>query len=126
VYARLEATARAVTEGVMAEAEKAGVVLTLNRVGAMWTWFFNEGPVTDYDEAAKSDTVAFGRFHRAMLEQGVWLPPSQFEAAFLGTTHGDGEVRKTIEAAHEGGVSINLDDYYLLHQSKVTNLCESW
>ena len=99
VYARLEATARAVTEGVVAEAEKAGVVLTLNRVGAMWTWFFNEGPVTNYDEAAKSDTVAFGRFHRAMLEQGVWLPPSQFEAAFLGTTHGDGEVRKTIEAA---------------------------
>ena len=57
------------------------------------------GPVTDYDDAAKSDTAAFGRFHRAMLDRGVWLPPSQFEAAFLGTAHGDAEVRATIEAA---------------------------
>ena len=85
VYARLESTAKAVAEGVAAEAEKAGVALTTNRVGAMWTWFFNEDPVTNYDEAAKSDTAAFGRFHRAMLDRGVWLPPSQFEAAFLGT-----------------------------------------
>ena len=49
----------------------------------------------------KSDTAAFGRFHRAMLEQGVWLPPSQFEAAFLGTAHGEAEVQATIEAAHK-------------------------
>ena len=48
-------------EGVAAEAEKAGVALTTNRVGAMWTWFFNEGPITNYDEAAKSDTAAFGK-----------------------------------------------------------------
>ncbi|MGA8728062.1 MAG: glutamate-1-semialdehyde 2,1-aminomutase, partial [Terracidiphilus sp.] len=88
VYPRIEATAKAVAEGVAAEAEKAGVTLTLNRVGAMWTWFFNPGPVTNYEEAAQSDTAAFGRFHRAMLEQGVWLPPSQFEAAFVGTAHG--------------------------------------
>lgn len=99
VYPRLEATAKAVTEGVAAEAAKAGIPLTLNRVGAMWTWFFTPGPVRNYDEAAKSDTAAFGRFHNAMLNQGVWLPPSQFEAAFLGTTHGDGEVEKTIAAA---------------------------
>ena len=99
VYPRIDATAKAVAEGVAAEAEKAGVPLTLNRVGAMWTWFFTPGPVTNYDEAAQSDTAAFGRFHRAMLEQGVWLPPSQFEAAFLGTKHGDAEVRATVEAA---------------------------
>ena len=98
VYARLETTAKAVAEGVAAEGAKAGVALTTNRVGAMWTWFFNEGPVRDYDDAAKSDTAAFGRFHRAMLDRGVWLPPSQFEAAFLGTAHGDAEVRATIEA----------------------------
>ncbi len=101
VYTRLELTSKAVAEGVAAEAEKAGVVLTTNRVGAMWTWFFNEDPVTNYDEAATSDTAAFGRFHRAMLDRGVWLPPSQFEAAFLGTAHGDAEVRATIEAARE-------------------------
>jgi glutamate-1-semialdehyde 2,1-aminomutase len=101
VYARLESTAKAVAEGVAAEAEKAGVALTTNRVGAMWTWFFNEEPVTNYDEAAKSDTAMFGKFHRAMLDRGVWLPPSQFEAAFLGTAHGDAEVQATIEAARE-------------------------
>jgi glutamate-1-semialdehyde 2,1-aminomutase len=67
----------------------------------MWTWFFTSDPVTNYDEAAKSDTVAFGRFHRSMLEQGIWLPPSQFEAAFLGVAHGQKEVQATIEAARE-------------------------
>lgn len=99
VYPRLEATAKAVFEGVAAEAAKAGVPMTLNRVGAMGTWFFTPGPVGDYDDAAKSDTAAFGRFHHAMLEQGVWLPPSQFEAAFVSAAHGDGEVEKTIAAA---------------------------
>jgi glutamate-1-semialdehyde 2,1-aminomutase len=101
VYPRIEATAKAVFDGVAAQAKKAGVPLTTNRVGAMGTWFFTPGPVTDYDSAAKSDMAMFGRFHRAMLEQGVWLPPSQFEAAFLGTAHGDAEIEATIEAAGE-------------------------
>jgi glutamate-1-semialdehyde 2,1-aminomutase len=101
VYPRLEVTAKALFEGVAAEAKKAGVPLTTNRVGAMGTWFFTPGPVTDYDSAAKSDTAIFGRFHRSMLDQGVWLPPSQFEAAFLGTAHGEAEVKATIEAAAE-------------------------
>jgi len=101
VYPQLEKTAKAVVEGVAAEAEKAGVALTTNRVGAMWTWFFNEDPVRNYDDAAKSNTAAFGRFHRALLDRGVWLPPSQFEAAFLGTAHGESEVQATIEAARE-------------------------
>ncbi|HEX3892339.1 MAG TPA: glutamate-1-semialdehyde 2,1-aminomutase [Terracidiphilus sp.] len=99
VYARLEATSKAVFDGVAAEAANAGIPLITNRVGSMGTWFFQEEPVTNYDEAAKSDMAAFGRFHRSMLEQGVWLPPSQFEALFVGTAHGEGEVRKTIEAA---------------------------
>src|SRR5215469_7472598 len=79
VYPRLEATAKAVAEGVASEAAKARVPLTTNRVGSMWTWFFTPDPVRNYDEAAKSDTAAFGRFHQSMLEQGIWLPPSQFE-----------------------------------------------
>jgi glutamate-1-semialdehyde 2,1-aminomutase len=99
IYPQLEATSKAVFEGVAAEAVKAGVSLTTNRVGSMGTWFFQDGDVRDYDDAAKSDLAAFGRFHRAMLEQGVWLPPSQFEAAFVGTAHGEAEVRQTIEAA---------------------------
>jgi glutamate-1-semialdehyde 2,1-aminomutase len=101
VYARIEKTAKAVAEGVAAEADRAGVMLTTNRVGAMWTWFFNEGPVRNYDEAAISDMPEFGRFHRAMLNRGIWLPPSQFEAAFLGASHGEAEVQTTIEAAKE-------------------------
>jgi glutamate-1-semialdehyde 2,1-aminomutase len=67
----------------------------------MWTWFFTNGPVTNYTQAARSDTDAFGRFHRAMLESGVWLPPSQFEAAFLGTAHGEKEVVATVAAARD-------------------------
>jgi glutamate-1-semialdehyde 2,1-aminomutase len=106
VYPHLEATSRAVAEGVAAEAARAGVLLTLNRVGSMWTWFFTPGPVTDYASAAKSDTAAFGRFHRSMLEQGVWLPPSQFEAAFLSTEHGAAEVEATIAAARAAFQSI--------------------
>ena len=98
VYPQLERTSKAVFDSVAAEAAKAGVPLTTNRVGAMGTWFFTAGPVTDYESAAKSDTAAFGRFHRAMLDAGVWLPPSQFEAAFLSTAHGEKEVAATIEA----------------------------
>jgi glutamate-1-semialdehyde 2,1-aminomutase len=99
VYPALESTARTVAEGVAAEAEKTGIVITLNRVGAMWTWFFTSVPVTNYEQAAKSDMAAFGRFHRAMLDCGVWLPPSQFEAAFLGAAHGEAEVEATVAAA---------------------------
>jgi glutamate-1-semialdehyde 2,1-aminomutase len=67
----------------------------------MGTWFFNSAPVANYDQAAQSDTAAFGRFHRAMLDRGVWLPPSQFEAAFLSTAHGAAETAATIAAARE-------------------------
>jgi glutamate-1-semialdehyde 2,1-aminomutase len=100
IYPLLEANTKSMAEGVAAEAAKAGVPLTLNRVGSMWTWFFCEGPVRNYEEAAHSNTGVFGRFHRAMLNRGVWLPPSQFEAAFLSTAHGKPEIDATIAAAH--------------------------
>jgi glutamate-1-semialdehyde 2,1-aminomutase len=67
----------------------------------MFTWFFIEGPVTNWASASKSDTQAFGRFHRAMLEAGVYLPPSQYEAAFLSAAHTDEDVRQTVAAARE-------------------------
>jgi glutamate-1-semialdehyde 2,1-aminomutase len=54
--------------------------------------------VTNYTQAAQSDTAAFGRFHQAMMKAGIWLPPSQFEAAFLSTAHGEAEVEATIAA----------------------------
>jgi len=99
VYSRLEAASRAVAEGVAQEAARASVAVTTNRVGAMWTWFFTGSPVTNYAEAAKSDTAAFGRFHRGMLDRGVWLPPSQFEAAFISYAHTDADIEATIAAA---------------------------
>ena len=101
VYPQLEAMGKMLTEGVAAEAAHAGVPLTLNRVGSMWTWFFTPGPVRNYDQAAKADATAFGRFHHAMLDRGVWLPPSQFEAAFLSYAHAEEEVQATIASARE-------------------------
>jgi glutamate-1-semialdehyde 2,1-aminomutase len=99
VYARLESLSKAVAEGVAAEAARAGIPLTMNRIGAMWTWFFTDQPVTDFTGASTTDTQRFGRFHRAMLDAGVWLPPSQYEAAFLGIAHTEDDVEQTIAAA---------------------------
>jgi glutamate-1-semialdehyde 2,1-aminomutase len=107
IYAQLQATASAVADGVVQEAQRAGIAMGLNQAGAMWTWFFTFGPVTNYEQAAKCDTVAFARFHRAMLDRGVWLPPSQFEAVFLGTAHGEEEVAATIAAAREAFAAMN-------------------
>jgi glutamate-1-semialdehyde 2,1-aminomutase len=107
IYPQLQATASAVADGVAKEAQRANIAVGVNQVGAMWTWFFTFGPVTNYQQAARSDTGAFARFHRAMLDQGVWLPPSQFEAAFLGTAHGEEEVAATIAAAREAFAAMN-------------------
>ncbi len=101
VYPRLENVSAAVADGVAKIAREAGVLLTTNRVGSMFTWFFTGEAVTDYDSASRSNTKQFAAFHRAMLEAGVWLPPSQFEAAFLGLAHGEEETRATLAAAKE-------------------------
>jgi glutamate-1-semialdehyde 2,1-aminomutase len=65
----------------------------------MLTWFFQAGPVSEWDSAAKSDTQAFARFHRGMLEHGVYLPPSQYEAMFVSAAHSEEDIQKTIQAA---------------------------
>ena len=99
IYSNLEQTTLAIANGVAAIAREAGIPMTTNHVGSMVTWFFTSNPVTDFDSAAKSDTAAFGRFHHAMMEAGVWLPPSQFEAAFISTAHGEREIELMLEAA---------------------------
>ena len=101
IYPRLEKLSGHLVEGVAAAAKDAGVQLCHNRVGSMFTWFFQAGPVTDWESAAKSDTEAFGKFFRGMLDRGVYLPPSQYEAAFLGAAHTEEDVQKTITAAKE-------------------------
>ncbi len=101
IYPQLEKVSATVAEGVAGLAAEAGVPVTTNRVGSMFTWFFTGHAVTDYDTASRSNTRQFAAFHRAMTESGVWLPPSQFEAAFLGTAHGEEEIRATLAAAKE-------------------------
>jgi len=101
VYGRMERTAATLVTMVANAAKDAGVPLTLNRVGSMFTWFFAADPVADWETAARCDTEAFGRFYRAMLDGGVYLPPSQFEAAFLGTAHTEEDVRQTVYAARQ-------------------------
>jgi glutamate-1-semialdehyde 2,1-aminomutase len=99
LYPQLDATTAEIAGGVARIAAELGIGLTTNRVGSMFTWFFTPTPVTDFATAATSDTAAFGRFHRAMLERGVWLPPSQYEAAFVSAAHGEREVELILEAA---------------------------
>ena len=74
---------------------------TANQVGSMFTLFFSEGPVTDYASAKRSDTARFARFFRGMLERGIYLPPSQFEAAFVSTIDGVDVIDVTLGAARE-------------------------
>ncbi len=101
VYPQLENASAAVAEGVAGIAREAGVALTTNRVGSMFTWFFSGASVTEYETASTSNTKQFAAFHRAMIEAGVWLPPSQFEAAFLGIAHGEEEIAFTLAAAKD-------------------------
>ncbi len=99
IYGKLDKMAAEIITGVAAAAKEAGVAMCHNRVGSMFTWFFAPGPVTDWASASKSDAEAFGRFFRAMLDNGIYLPPSQFEAAFLGAAHTEHDVQQTIAAA---------------------------
>src|SRR5581483_3692182 len=98
IYPRLEALSAKLVEGVAAAAKNSKVPLTFNRVGSMFTWFFNPEPVTDWPSASKCDTAAFARFYRGMLDFGIYLPPSQFEAAFLSATHSEEDIAKTIDS----------------------------
>ncbi|HLL55122.1 MAG TPA: glutamate-1-semialdehyde 2,1-aminomutase [Myxococcaceae bacterium] len=101
VYDRLEEFSRKLADGISAEAKAAGVPLTLNRVGSMWTAFFSPEAVYDYPSAKKSDTAKFGRWFHALLDEGVYLPPSQFEAAFNSTAHGQAELDHTLAAVRK-------------------------
>jgi len=98
-YEALETTSARLADGLARAAGEAGVTVTVNRVGSMVTVFFCPGPVTDYASAKTSDTALFGRFFQAMLQRGVWLPPAQFEAAFVSLAHGPDEIDTTLEAA---------------------------
>ncbi|HEV7922718.1 MAG TPA: glutamate-1-semialdehyde 2,1-aminomutase [Thermoanaerobaculia bacterium] len=97
IYADLEERSAEFEEGVRAAAEKHAVPLTINRVGSMWTIFFTEGPVTDFESANRSNRDKFARFFHLMLGEGVYLPPSQLEAAFFSAAHAKKDVTQMIE-----------------------------
>jgi glutamate-1-semialdehyde 2,1-aminomutase len=98
-YERLEWLGAKLEAGLRQASEAAGVGVTMNRVGSMMTGFFTEGPVVDFASAAQSDTVRYAAFFREMLERGVYLAPSQFEAAFVGLAHSEADIERTAEAA---------------------------
>jgi len=99
VYRRLDSLGAELERGLVAAAGKAGVPLTVNRVGSMLTGFFTDKPVTDYATAKRSDAARYGRFFHAMLARGVFLAPSQFEAAFVSLAHRDADIVAAAEAA---------------------------
>ena len=100
-YARLDELGARLAAGLEEAAAAAGVPLAVGRAGSALTAFFREKPPRDYAEAAESDTARFARFHRALLERGVMLPPSQFEAWFVSLAHDEALVDRSVEAARE-------------------------
>ena len=104
VWAALERRAEVLCQGLGRAAAAAGVPYVQTRAGTMFCGFFAASPVTDYATARRSDTAAYARFFHAMLAAGVYLAPSQFEAAFLSTAHGDEEIAATVAAAEKGFV----------------------
>ena len=99
VYPRLDALALRLGLGVKSAADAAGIPLTVNRQGSMFTAFFAAGPIDDDASARTCDTARFGAFFRGMLERGVYLAPSQFETGFMSAAHTDADVDATIQAA---------------------------
>jgi glutamate-1-semialdehyde 2,1-aminomutase len=100
-YERLEALGRRLAEGIGAQAKQAGIPLIVNRIGSMMTAFFSSNPVTDYASAKMSDTGKFAQFFRALLDKGVYFPPSQFEALFVSTAHTEEDIDRAVRLAGE-------------------------
>jgi len=98
-WERLESVSAALERELARLAAEAGIAARVNRVGSMLTLFFSDGAVTDFRTAKRADTARFARFFHGMLDRGVYLPPSQFEAWFVSLSHGAPEVRRTAEAA---------------------------
>ena len=101
VYEQLEATAVRFTEGVAVAFREAEVPSTINRVASMFTGFFNPGPVTSLAQVEQSDTAIYGRYFHALLDRGVYIAPSQFEAGFVSIAHTDADIDRAIEAVVE-------------------------
>ncbi len=100
-YPRLEAKAKALSDGLAEIAAEAGIPFSATAVGGMFGFFFHPGPVRNFDDARKANAERFRTFFHAMLERGVYLAPSPFEAGFVSTAHSDRDLRQTLDAARE-------------------------
>lgn len=100
-YEKLEALSKRMVEGVLAAAEEAGHEACGGYIRGMFGFFFNKGPVNNFDDASKSDGEKFARWHRGMLERGFYLAPSVYEAGFMSLAHTEEDVDRTIAAARE-------------------------
>jgi len=109
VYERLEALGARLSEGLAAAAARAGVPVTLARQGSMGCMYFHPGPVWDYADAARSDVPRFGRYFHGMLDRGVYLAPSQFEAGFVSLAHTEADIDATTAAAAEALAANEVD-----------------
>jgi glutamate-1-semialdehyde 2,1-aminomutase len=99
VWQQMEAMGERLMRGLRAIADENKISISHSRVGTMLGLFFTEGPVTDWPSAKQSDTQRFARYFQSMLANGVYLAPSQFEAGFLSSAHGEAEIDATLEAA---------------------------
>ncbi|MDO9551845.1 glutamate-1-semialdehyde 2,1-aminomutase [Rhodonellum sp.] len=107
VYTRLNAIGSKITTGFQATLDKLGLDYTINHVGSMYSLFFSNHAVTDFESAKKSDTVLFGKYFQAMLKRGIYLAPSQFESLFLSTALSDDLIAKIISANEESLIEIH-------------------
>ncbi len=107
IYQKLEASSARLCDGLVKAAQAAGIKTMTNRVGSMWTSFFSHEAVTNWTTADKSDRQRYGRFFHAMLDEGVYLAPSQFEAAFVSIAHTEEIIDQTIEAARRAFRSVD-------------------
>lgn len=101
LYGNLERASARLANGLELAAREAGVPCVVQRIGSMLTLFFHDGPVHNYDDAKQCDVARFARFFWEMLARGVYLPCSQFEAAFVSSAHSDADIDQTIQAARE-------------------------
>ena len=105
-YERLEAITKRLSSGILEAAKAAGLPITGGSISAMFGFFLCDGPVRNFGEAKAADTARFGKLHRAMLERGVYLAPSAFEAGFTSLAHSDADIENTLAAFRESFAAI--------------------
>jgi glutamate-1-semialdehyde 2,1-aminomutase len=109
-YDSLEAHSRRLGDGIAAAVKETGVPAIPVRVGSLLTLFFSREPVADYAAAKKSDTKRFAAFFRALLDRGIFVAPSQFEALFVSSAHTDADIDRTITGVRESLAATNSSD----------------